>query len=158
VLRDLGCIEVVRTEQRRGAVEHFYKAVMLPFLDDAQWGQLPLAMRRGLAAQTFRRIFAEGSAAGGAGGFDRAGAHVDRMLLDLDAQGWRDLSALLVDVMRRAEAIQKQSDARQGGAEGGEDSGSPSELAILHFARVEIAPAAPRRRARTRPVRSPRLP
>jgi hypothetical protein len=47
VLRDLGCIELVRTEPRRGAVEHYYRPVLRPFLDDEQWEQLSLVKRRG---------------------------------------------------------------------------------------------------------------
>jgi DNA-binding transcriptional ArsR family regulator len=91
VLRDLGCIELVRTEPRRGAIEHFYRAIALPLLDDEQWSQLPVAMRRGLTGQTFRRIFAEGSQAGAVGGFDRPGAAITRTLLALDERGWREL-------------------------------------------------------------------
>src|SRR5262245_59589620 len=56
LLRDLGFLELTRTEPRRGAVEPFYRAVRLPFIDDGQWAQLPVAMRRGLATQTFRKI------------------------------------------------------------------------------------------------------
>src|SRR5918999_5780507 len=52
LLRDLGWIELVRTEPRRGAVEHFYRAVVRPFIDDAQWRQLPVSVRRHLSAST----------------------------------------------------------------------------------------------------------
>jgi DNA-binding transcriptional ArsR family regulator len=34
VLRDLGYVELARTEPRRGAMEHYYRAVAAPFLDD----------------------------------------------------------------------------------------------------------------------------
>jgi len=164
VLRDLGCIEVVRTRQRRGAVEHFYRTAVVPFLDDAQWEQLPVTMRRALAAQTFRRVFREASAAGGAGGFDRAGAHIDRVLLDLDEQGWSALSDLLTETLRRAQALQDESDTRRrdlhdggDGVEEGERR-SPSELAILHFARGDVTPTAPEPKPperRGRPSRRP---
>ncbi|MEA2357015.1 MAG: hypothetical protein QOI62_275 [Solirubrobacteraceae bacterium] len=129
VLRDLGCIELTRTEPRRGAVEHYYRAATPPFLDDEQWERLPVTLRRGLAAQLFRRIFSETSAAGGKGGFDRAGAHVDRLPLALDEQGWRDLSDALLELLKRAQDIQEQSDARA--ARSG-TSAVRSLLAILH--------------------------
>jgi DNA-binding transcriptional ArsR family regulator len=140
VLRDHGCIELTRTEPRRGAVEHYYRAVMPAFFDDEQWRQMPVMLRRGIAGQIFRRIVEEAAAAGALGAFDAPGAHVDRMVLELDDAGWEELSALLTDVLKRAQAIQERSDARR-------NDGSPartSEVAFLHFEMAD-ADAAPRR-------------
>jgi DNA-binding transcriptional ArsR family regulator len=39
VLRELGCIELVRTARRRGAVEH-YQAVKRRYLSDREWKHL----------------------------------------------------------------------------------------------------------------------
>jgi hypothetical protein len=111
---------------------------MLPFLDDEQWRRLPVTLRRGLAGQLLRRIFAETSIAGGEGGFDRPGAHVDRLPLALDEQGWRDLSTALVELLKRAQDIQEESDARRDPS-GSEPVGST--LALLHFEGAE-APVA----------------
>jgi DNA-binding transcriptional ArsR family regulator len=141
LLRDLGCVELVRTEPRRGALEHFYRARWLPFLADELWEGLPVALRRGLAAQTFRRIFAEGSHGGAAGGFDRAGAHVDRMPLRLDDRGWVEISELLVGVLERARAIQERSDERGRSDGDGGAGGTRSVLAILHFSAGPSGPA-----------------
>src|SRR4051794_20538891 len=33
MLRDLGFVELVRTEPRRGSVAHYYRAIQAPFLD-----------------------------------------------------------------------------------------------------------------------------
>src|SRR4051795_6611995 len=41
MLRDYGCVELVRTEPRRGALEHFYRAIARPTLDADQWRALP---------------------------------------------------------------------------------------------------------------------
>jgi DNA-binding transcriptional ArsR family regulator len=133
MLRDLGYVELVRTAQRRGAVEHFYRAVTVAFLTDEQWRALPLVVRRGLARQTFQRIFEDAATAGSAGGFDVAGAHIDRIPLALDDRGWQEISELLVDALYQAEEIQRRSDARRG-------RGSrvrPSELVLLHFSAPE---------------------
>jgi DNA-binding transcriptional ArsR family regulator len=154
VLRDLGCIELTRTEPRRGAVEHYYRAVLRPFLDDAQWERLSLVKRRGLAAQLLRRIFAEASAAGADGGFDAAGAHVARVPLALDDRGWEELSEIVADLLSSAQTIQERSDARRR-ADG--DQVRPSELAILHFAVAgSIAPTADEPRPQKRRGRSSR--
>jgi DNA-binding transcriptional ArsR family regulator len=129
VLRDNGCIELTRTEPRRGAVEHYYRAIMPAFFDDAQWSQVPVALRRGLAGPVFRRIFEEAAAAGGAGGFDDPGAYLSRTVVELDESGWQELSELLTDVLKRAQDIQERSDARRG-----EDhEARTSELVLMHF-------------------------
>jgi len=112
ILRDLGFVELTRTEPRRGAVEHFYRAVRIAFIDDAEWERLPVALRRGLARQTFRTVFVEAARAGAAGGFDRRHAHLDRVLLALDDTGMQEMSAALHELMERAQAIQGRCDER----------------------------------------------
>ena len=37
VLKDFECIEMVKTEPRRGAVEHYYRATARAFLTDRDW-------------------------------------------------------------------------------------------------------------------------
>jgi DNA-binding transcriptional ArsR family regulator len=140
VLRDNGCIELTRTVPRRGAVEHYYRAIMPTFFDDDQWRRVPVVLRRGLAGQLFRRIFEEAAAAGGAGAFDLPGAHIDRMVVELDDAGWEELSALLTDVLKRAQAIQERSDARRGE----DDPPRTSEIALMHFELAD-SDALPRR-------------
>ncbi|MEN3281447.1 MAG: hypothetical protein V7607_2587 [Solirubrobacteraceae bacterium] len=155
VLRDLGWIEIVRTEPRRGALEHFYRAARRPFIEDAEWQQVPLVMRRGLARQTFRRIFGEASSAGADGGFDDPGAHLDRVPLELDERGWRELSEILSATLKAAEEVERRSEARNARPDGSDGVVRRSELAILHFG-VE-APIKPRERGREgRPRRPPR--
>jgi DNA-binding transcriptional ArsR family regulator len=129
VLRDLGCIELTRTEPRRGAVEHYYRALMPAFFDDEEWKRVPAMLRRGVAGQILRRIVDDAAAAGALGAFDAPGAHLDRLLVELDDDGWRELSELLLDVLRRAQAIQSRSDARRGDGGGARTS----EVAVLHF-------------------------
>jgi DNA-binding transcriptional ArsR family regulator len=153
VLRDLGYIELSRTEPRRGALEHYYRATAPPFLDDRHWDLLPVAARRRVAAQLFRQVFRDAAAAGQVGGFDAAGAHIARMMLDLDARGWRDLSRAVLTLLRRAEAIQERSDARRDSGRAASEQSGPSELAVLHFAKSASGPDRPARRARP-----PRLP
>ena len=41
MLHDLGTIELVETEPRRGALEHYYRAVVRPFFGDRDWKRLP---------------------------------------------------------------------------------------------------------------------
>jgi DNA-binding transcriptional ArsR family regulator len=113
VLRESASIELTRTEPRRGAVEHYYRAIVPAFLDEEHWRQVPTVLRRGLAGQVFHRLFAEAADAAAAGAFDAPASHLDRMIVELDDQGWDELSKLLRDALRGAQAIQERSDARR---------------------------------------------
>jgi DNA-binding transcriptional ArsR family regulator len=156
VLRDLGYIELSRTEPRRGAMEHYYRALAAPFLDDEHWDMLPIPARRRVSAQLLRQVFEDAASAGQSGGFDAAGAHIARLMLDLDARGWRELSRAVSMLLHRAEAIQARSDARRDGGRVEDEDSCPSELAILHFATAGPADSpAPEPRRRARPPRLP---
>jgi DNA-binding transcriptional ArsR family regulator len=133
MLRDLGWIELVRMEPRRGAVEHFYRATTRPFIDDEEWVRLPVTMRRGLARQTFRRVFSEASLAGSAGGFDDAGCHIDRMPLELDEAGRREVSEVLTDALERLQAVQQRVDARRRTPDANVGAIAETCVALLHF-------------------------
>jgi DNA-binding transcriptional ArsR family regulator len=154
VLRDLKCVELTRTEQRRGALEHYYRPLAPAFFDAEQWDSLPLVFRRAIAGQIFRRIVDEAAAAGETGAFDSPTAHIDRMLVELDEHGRRELSDLLIDTLRRAQEIQDRSDARAA------DGGDPclSVVAMLHFELPEPLTTGEGVDAPAKRGRSPRLP
>jgi DNA-binding transcriptional ArsR family regulator len=154
VLRDSGSLELTRAEQRRGALEHYYRAVTPPFFDVEQWERSPILLRRGVAGQIFRRIVAEATQAGQAGAFDAPEAHVDRMVVELDAEGWRELCALLTDVLRQAQAIEAKSDARRADGE----TTLVAQIAILSFEMAESIQAAGGAPDIVRPKRSRPLP
>jgi DNA-binding transcriptional ArsR family regulator len=139
MLRDLGFVELTRTEPRRGAVEHFYRAVQCAYIDDDTWERVSVPLRRGLVRQIFRKIFSEASEAGGRGGFDRAGAHLDRVRLCVDEEGRRELSAALTGLLEQALVIQARVDARRGMPRNGDRADAerqahePSILVLMHF-------------------------
>ncbi len=145
VLRDSGYIELSRTEPRRGAIEHYYRAAAPAFLDDEHWALLPAPARRRVSAQLFRQVFKEAAAAGQRGGFDAAGAHIARSPLDLDGRGWRELSGAVLALLRRAEAIEERSDRRRARGRADGEGSCPSRLAILHFATGEPPGSRPPR-------------
>jgi DNA-binding transcriptional ArsR family regulator len=162
VLRDLGFVELARTEPRRGAVEHFYRAVHRAYIDDHTWERLSVTLRRGLARQTFRKIVSEAAEAGGRGGFDRAGAHLDRLPLRLDQEGRAELSAALIELIDQALAIQARVDERRGMPREGDQAGAAlnereaSMLVLMHF---DEMPNSTGREAELRPPpgQGPRL-
>ena len=129
ILRELDCVELVRTEQRRGALEHYYRATAQPWLDDKQWARLPAAFRRKTLGRTLSELLESAGEASQAGGFDHPEAVVNRVPLELDEQGWNDVVKLLDDTLESALAIQAESRKRQG------EPGAAihTELGILHF-------------------------
>jgi DNA-binding transcriptional ArsR family regulator len=130
LLRDAGWIELVREVPRRGAVEHFYRAVVRADVDHARWESLPLGVRRRLASTTVGRVLKSASAAAGGAGFDIAGARADRLPLELDDIGVSELEGVLAAALDEAQRIQQRSNERRAGAPA---AAQPSELAILHF-------------------------
>src|SRR5918996_2399861 len=90
-LADLKMVKLVRTEPRRGAVEHYYEALEPPLISDDDWAQLPVALRRSLSDSTLGEIARDLKGAGEAGGFDRENMHLSRTAMTLDQEGWDEL-------------------------------------------------------------------
>jgi hypothetical protein len=136
MLRDYECVELVRTEPRRGALQHFYRATARPQLDESQWRTLPSGLRRELSGETIKEVMDDLGAAADAGMLDDPEVVVTRTPLELDERGWRKLNRLLSRTLEQALQIASESAARR--ADGNATS-FPSELAILHFKRAEPA-------------------
>src|SRR6478672_12241739 len=56
MLRDYDCVELVRTEPVRGALQHFYRATARPNLDEGQWRTLPTTLRGELMGETIQGL------------------------------------------------------------------------------------------------------
>src|SRR4051812_38418058 len=50
----VGAIELVRTEPRRGAVEHYYRASTRAWFSAAEWARLPATTRRGILGENLK--------------------------------------------------------------------------------------------------------
>jgi hypothetical protein len=96
----------------RGAVEHYYRAVVRPVFTDEDWAELPMSIRKSLAGAVLAEIADDISAAAGQGGFDRDEVHLSRTPLTLDRKGWQDLNELLQGIYERALEIQAESASR----------------------------------------------
>jgi DNA-binding transcriptional ArsR family regulator len=129
-LADLEMVKLVRTEPRRGAVEHYYQALEPPLISDDDWAQLPVSLRRSLSDSTLSDIARDLKGAGEAGGFDRENMHVSRMALTLDDEAWDELSSLLSDVLSRARDLQEEANKRRRRTG---RSAIPTTLVLLQF-------------------------
>jgi hypothetical protein len=111
-----GCIELVRTEQRRGATTHFYRSTVAQTIDDEAWDGLPEALRRELVLGTLRVVAAEAHDAALAGRFDAPYAQLTRSQLALDVEGMREARDVLHAAFEALARIERESDARAGEA------------------------------------------
>ncbi|MDP9385703.1 MAG: helix-turn-helix domain-containing protein [Actinomycetota bacterium] len=134
VLRDAGALELVRTEQRRGAVKHYYRATARPMLSDEQWRRLPVGTRRQLFGHTLDELWRHVAQAGKHGGFDHPEAHVSWTPLELDEKGFAAMVSLLEQTLNKAMDIHTASLERQSRR----STPAPrirTEMALLHFHR-----------------------
>jgi DNA-binding transcriptional ArsR family regulator len=134
LLHDLGAIELVATEPRRGALEHFYRAVASAWFGEGDWARLPRSARRGILGHNLQQIFSWVTSAAEDGGFDHATSEVLRTSLELDDQGREEVSRLARDALERARAIGAASAERRAAA-GDAPPLVSTELTILHFER-----------------------
>jgi len=113
VLKDYECIELVKTEPRRGAVEHYYRATSRPFVSDRDWQALPSTVRAGLSAELLELIQGDAVRALVEGTFEaREDVHLTRTLMLLDERGWTDLMDALGGTLDRVSKIQTESASR----------------------------------------------
>jgi predicted ArsR family transcriptional regulator len=115
------------------ADERRYRATIRPFLDDAHWEQLAPERRRELFALTLRVLTRRFGDALDAGMLDHVQTHVSVTRLQLDEQGWQELTDLLAGVLEEAMQIEAESLSRL--AEGGPTFST--NLAMLYFGRPD---------------------
>jgi DNA-binding transcriptional ArsR family regulator len=130
-LVDLECVELVRTAQRRGAIEHYYRAVRRPFFSDRDWKRLPRSGRQAVADAGLQLIWDDLSRAIEAGTFDaRPDLHLSRSPLVLDERGWGELADALTGVLDEAQRIARRSAGRLAKSA---QEGIPAMLVLMHF-------------------------
>ncbi len=141
VLKDFECIEMVKTEPRRGAVEHYYRATARAFLSDRDWQNLPDSVKPGLTASGLRMIIDDVVGAINGGTFNaREDVHMSWTPGVVDEQGWEESAALAEETLERVLAIQSESAKRL--AKSG-DEGIPATMVLMNF--EGLAPDAKRK-------------
>ncbi len=97
-LRELDCIELVRTEPRAGGrvLEHFYRATRRSYFDEEAWAELSKSERLGVVGAIVRMMSKDLAIAMASGDFfveDRK--HVSRWPMRVDEDGWDEIRDLL---------------------------------------------------------------
>ena len=135
VLRDDcdGMIEETRTEPRRGAVEHYYRASAKTLLPAKAWRRLKKGLRAVVGAGQASDLFNDLAAALKAGKLQGAHDHIARTPLVLDPEGQRNVKAIAQRATREVEDEQHKSAGRveKANGDGGEVAGYT--FALLAF-------------------------
>jgi DNA-binding transcriptional ArsR family regulator len=146
-LADAGLIEEVGQRPVRGAVEHFYRAVVRPITSVEEEAELSLDKRLSFARTIWSLITANATTAIQSGILvERPEHHLTRVPVRVDEQGWSDLAEAYMELYERVYEIQTASAERLG-----EDPDEPgiSVLSVLAFfetpevaSAIELAAAA----------------
>jgi DNA-binding transcriptional ArsR family regulator len=131
VLKDFECIEMVKTEPRRGAVEHYYRATERAFLTDRDWKALPDSVKPGVSSSAIQMILDDVIGALSGGTFDsRDDRHISWTPGVVDEQGWDETVDLVNETLEKVIDIHAASAKRM--AKSGE-VGIPATAVLMNF-------------------------
>jgi DNA-binding transcriptional ArsR family regulator len=109
-LVSLGAVELVDEQKVRGAVEHFYRAVVLPYVSDEEWAKLSVGERRPTSLYGLQLAMADAAEAMEAGTFDaRSDRYLTRIPAEVDEEGWSELNKLHAEMVERTMEIKAAS-------------------------------------------------
>jgi DNA-binding transcriptional ArsR family regulator len=121
VLKDFGMIELTRTEPRRGAVEHFYRATERAFVPSGIASDIPKVAQRIIGNGILENIERDVGDSLEAGTFyERDDWHVGWLPVDLDDQGCRDAEKLADKFIEDFLKLEAESASRRAKSKGGE--------------------------------------
>jgi DNA-binding transcriptional ArsR family regulator len=131
VLKDFECIEMVKTEPRRGAVEHYYRATSRAYLTDRDWRSLPDSIKPGMSASGLKMIIDDVVSAINGGSFNaREDVHMSWTPGAVDEQGWDESVDLINETLERLIKIHEGSAKRL--AKSGEEA-IPLTTVLMNF-------------------------
>jgi hypothetical protein len=101
-LEGLGAVELVDTKPRRGAVEHFYRAIKRPELDDAGIAAMSIDERTDFARFVFQLQTSDAAVALGERTLPkRPDSWFARVPAFVDEEGWAEMIELFTETYRR---------------------------------------------------------
>lgn len=111
-LARVGLIELASTQPRRGAVEHYYRAIGRAQISDQAWGMVPKVVKDAMVGSALDEAGAMIATAAQDGGFDRSEVHVSRNTYVYDEQGFSELAVAMAELLERAQQIERESRTR----------------------------------------------
>jgi DNA-binding transcriptional ArsR family regulator len=138
-LADAGLIEEVGQRPVRGAVEHFYRAVVRPITSTETEAATNVDRRMSFARTTWSLITANATTALAAGtAVQRPEHHLTRVPLRVDEHGWSEMSEAYMELYERVYEIQAAAAKRLG-----DDPEDPGFSVLSVLALFETPEAAP---------------
>lgn len=114
-----GCIELVDTQPRRGAIEHFYRATPRSFIGHQDWRRAPCSVRSGVTDAAVGSFVAKAAAAVEAGTIDsREDTTLNWMPMTVDETGWTEIAAIMETTLKRLTDVHERSSKRLAGGDG----------------------------------------
>ncbi|HEV2791672.1 MAG TPA: hypothetical protein VGV69_10275 [Solirubrobacterales bacterium] len=136
-----GAVELVEERPARGAIEHFYKAIIGPYLRDDDFAELTIKQRDTFSRRILSMVTSNASTALEAQTFAaRSDMHISRVPLRVDEQGWKELSEVYDKALERIFDIHEGSAERRAAED---DPGIPVVAFSTFFEMPETEPRTP---------------
>jgi DNA-binding transcriptional ArsR family regulator len=149
VLKDYGVIRLVKTEPRRGAVEHYYRATSRAYLTDRDWHELPRSVRDAMSADLFQMILDDVIASLEGEVFDeRSDRHMSWTPMMVDDQGWKQVNGIIDGALKQILKVQAESVKRL--SKSGEDGINMSVAMLGYQVPEKAAKKLPKRKSKSR--------
>jgi len=132
-LARVGLAELVSTTPRRGAVEHYYRAVGRVRVSNRAWADVPSIVKAGLVDAALTQIGETVTAAAVEGGFERSDAVLARHSVTLDDEGFQALSREALAFVDRAREIAEESERRLSASPPHDGAAIPGCVALMIF-------------------------
>jgi len=117
-LQEMNLIELVDERPVRGAVEHFYRAIARPIVDEKEVAEQPIEDREVFTRHILQLHIADVARAMDEHTFDaRPNRWIIRTPMLLDEDGFEELAALHAEAYERTMDIQARSDERRAGTD-----------------------------------------
>lgn len=137
-LVEYGCIELVKTQKKRGTTESFYRATSRARLTDNDWIHLPATVQDDISFDVMAVIGREVSAAFRCGSFNsRPDRRQSYLELDLDEEGWKKATGVLATAEETLLEIEAESVNRRAASNDGDEPTVAMGVTLLGF---EICP------------------
>lgn len=133
VLKDYGRIELVNTEPRRGAVEHYYRATSKTLLPAKTWRGVKKGLRAVVGGGLASDLFNDLADALRAKKLTKADSYICRISLVLDVEGWKNVRASAERLTEEVEDEQRAAAKRMTKANGDVGEMKRYTLGLLAF-------------------------
>lgn len=109
VLEECGCVEIVRTEKRRGAIEHFFRAFPRTYIGDQKWREVPRSIRSEVSGVALAGFMDRAIAALEEGKIDdREDTTLNWMTISVDRRGWDQVAAIFARTLSQLQEVHEE--------------------------------------------------